>query len=139
MRNIRKKLKYLLPVLLVLMFAGLILSRIYRPEPSNPEPEVQINASEAENHIGKAAKVCGKVASSEFLPQIKGKPTFLNLGRPYPNQFFTVVIWNDDRNRWRQSPKKLYAKQKICVIGVIETHKNIPQIIVKMPGQIELQ
>jgi hypothetical protein len=27
----------------------------------------------------------------------RGKPTFINFDRPYPNQDFTVMIWHDER------------------------------------------
>lgn len=139
MKNIRKWLKYLFPALIAVIVAGLILSRVYKPESSPPKPEVRINASEAAEHIGTAAEVCGEVASADYLPQVNGEPTFLNLGRAYPNQHFTAVIWGSNRNKWRESPEQLYSSREICVSGIIETHEGTPQIIVDRPAQIEIQ
>lgn len=90
------------------MIAGLVLSRIYQPESSPPEPEVRITAAEAGDHIGTPAEVCGKVASVNYLKQVGGEPTFINLGRSYPNQTFTAVIWGDDRAKWTNPPEQQY-------------------------------
>lgn len=139
MKNIRKQLKYILPILIGIMIVGLVLSRIYQPDRSPVEPEVRINASEASDYIGTAAEVCGKVASADYLPQINGKPTFLNLERPYPNQLFTAVIWGDNRGIWSEAPEQRYDNREICVSGIIETHEGTPQIIVDTPDQITIQ
>ncbi len=139
MKNIRKRLKYIFPVLILIMVAGLILSRVYQPDSSSPKPEVRINAEEAADYIGTAAEVCGEVASAEYLPRIGGEPTFINLGRAHPNQFFTVVIWGDNRGKWANSPEQKYVNSEICVSGMVEIHEGTPQIIVDKPDQIVIQ
>lgn len=139
MKNIRKRLKYIFPVLILIMVIGLVLSRIYQPDSPPPEPEVKITAAKASEYIGTAAEVCGEVASADYLPQIGGKPTFLNLGKAHPNQLFTVVIWGRDRGKWTRPPEQQYNGRKICVSGIIETNEGTPQIIVDRPSQIELQ
>lgn len=139
MKNIRNNLNYIFPVLIGIMIAGLVLSRIYQPESSSPEPEVRITAAEARDHIGTPAVVCGKVASADYLQQVGGEPTFINLGRPYPNQTFTAVIWGDNRAKWTKPPEQQYEGQEVCVTGRIESHEGTPQIIVSSPGQIAIQ
>jgi hypothetical protein len=139
MKSIRKRLKYIFPILIVIMVVGLILSRVYQPEFSPPEPEVRIEASEATDYIGTAAEVCGRVASTDYVPQLGGEPTFINLGRAHPNQLFTAVIWNSDRAKWIEQPEQLYLKEEICISGMIEMHEGTPQIIVESPEQIEIQ
>ncbi len=139
MKDLRSYLKYLLPALIVIMIAGLLLSRMDWPDPASTEPEVRIKAKEAIEYIGKAAEVCGKVASLDYLPQINGEPTFLNLGRPYPSQYFTAVIWGSDRARWNTSPDQQYENRNICVTGRIELYEGTPQIIVESPRQVEIQ
>jgi hypothetical protein len=51
-----------------------------------------IAASEAKNHIGEKATVCGKVVSAHYAARSRSQPTFLNLDKPYPQQIFTIVI-----------------------------------------------
>ncbi len=136
MKNIRKRLKYIFPAIILVMIAGLVLSRVYSPDPSTAEPEVRIGPVEAADHVGTVAEVCGEVASADYLPQVGGQPTFLNLGRPYPNQPFTAVIWGNNLSKWAEAPEQLYAGRTVCVTGLIETHEGTPQIIVEGPGQI---
>jgi len=46
------------------------------------------SASEAKEHFGESATVCGDVVSTRYAASTKGQPTFLNLDKPYPNQGF---------------------------------------------------
>lgn len=139
MKNFREYLKYFFPVLIIIVIAGFLLSRVDQPDSGFPTPEVRIKAEKANAYIGKVAEVCGKVESADYLPQINGEPTFLNLGRPYPNQHFTAVIWGSDRIRWNTSPDQQYENRNICVSGRIELYEGTPQIIVETPRQIEIQ
>lgn len=99
----------------------------------------EIRPGEAGAHVGKHRTVCGQVASATFAVQTRRQPTFLNLDRPYPNQIFTVVIWGQDRPKFRTAPEKLYSGKQVCVSGVISTYKGVPQIIVNEPTQISLR
>jgi hypothetical protein len=54
----------------------------------------------AANHVGETATVCGTVASANYAAGSRGSPTFLNLGKPYPNHVFTAVIWGSDRPKF---------------------------------------
>ena len=124
--SFRKNLKYILPVVILIMVFGLILSRVYTPDPGIPEPEIRIHSDEAKDHIGKAAEVCGMTASVRFIPEIGGAPTF------------TAVIWGENRSKWESSPESIYPEQEICVNGRIESHEGTPQIEVRNPEQIRL-
>ncbi|MBD3615159.1 MAG: DNA-binding protein [Gracilimonas sp.] len=134
--SFRKNLKIILPVVILIMVVGLIFSRVFQPEPGIPRPEVKINASEANDHIGEAAEVCGEVANARFIPQISGQPTFVNFGQPNPNQDFTVVIWGENRTKWEQLPENIYPKNEVCVTGRIESHEGTPQIEALSPNQV---
>lgn len=136
--SFRKNLKFLLPAAILIMLVGLVLSRVYQPEPGIPEPKISISSQEAVHHIGKAAEVCGNVANARFIPQIGGKPTFINFGQPKPNQHFTAVIWGENRAKWDSPPEQIYQNKEVCVIGRIESHEGTPQIEVINPEQIRL-
>src|SRR5712692_5691208 len=56
-----------------------------------------LGPEEAASHVGESTTVCGLVASATHAARSRGAPTFLNLGKPYPDQIFTAVIWGDDR------------------------------------------
>ncbi len=96
----------------------------------------RIRSSEAGQYVGKKVTVCGQVASTNFAARSRGRPTFLNLDRPYPNQIFTVVIWGENRAKFGGSPEQLYRSRRICVTGTVSTYRGQPQIVASDPSQI---
>jgi len=97
--------------------------------------QASISATEAKNHVGDKATVCGQVASTHYAARSRGNPTFINLDRPYPNQIFTVVIWGSDRPKFG-APEATYRNARICVTGEINVYRGTPQIIATQPSQI---
>ena len=91
---------------------------------------------EASSHIGEDATVCGKVVGTYYAKRSRGKPTFLNLDKAYPNQVFTVVIWGEDRVFFK-NPQNRYKGKNICVTGYIDSFRGVPQITVRTPSQIK--
>lgn len=94
-----------------------------------------VNSGEARNHVGETATVCDVVASAHYAPRSKGRPTFLNLGHPYPNPDFTAVIWGEDRAKFG-APENLEG-HRVCVTGAIQSYRGGPEIIVRDPGQVK--
>lgn len=99
-----------------------------------------ISWNEAACCVGQAVMVCGPVAGAKYASSSKGQPTFLDLGKPYPDpERFTVVIWGDDRGNFPQPPEEFYAGKEICVTGTVELYKGAPQIVVREPAQIAVR
>ena len=96
-----------------------------------------LSAAEARSHIGESATVCGRVASTKYARKTPGAPTFLNLDRPYPHQSFTVVIWGTERGEFG-TPETTYAEKRICITGLIRSHKGKAEIIARKPAQISV-
>ena len=117
-------------IILITAAAGLFLYADNKPE---------ITAAEAKQHVGEFTTVVGTVVSGKYISRSKGKPTFINLDKPYPNQIFTILIWGSDRSNFKQPPESLYYGKKIAVTGVIIEYKGITEIIVRNPSQIELK
>jgi hypothetical protein len=97
----------------------------------------KLSASEAKEHFGETATVCGEVVSARYADLTKGQPTFLNLGKPYPNQVFTVVIWGNNRGKFG-APESEYKGKRICVSGKITAYAGLPEIVVDEPKQIKI-
>jgi micrococcal nuclease len=98
-----------------------------------------IRPERAGKYIGKTKTVCGIVASSLHDEKLSGKPTFLNLNRPFPDQIFTVLIWGTDRPKFSEPPEKMFQGKRVCVTGVITVHDRTPQIAISDPSQITLE
>ncbi len=97
--------------------------------------QATLSPADAAGHVGQHAKVCGVVASATYAPRSKGAPTFLNLGKPYPNHIFTALIWGHARARFASPPESLQGST-ICVTGVISSYRGVSEIVVNQPSQI---
>lgn len=97
-----------------------------------------ISWSDASAHVGEMTIVEGPVVGTTFASSSNGQPTFLNIGRDYPDPGrFTVVIWGESRASFSTPPEDAYRGKTICVTGEIDTYQGIPQIVVSSPSQIE--
>jgi len=97
-----------------------------------------VTAREAAEHVGERVTVCGKVATVTFAERVRGRPTFINLDKPYPNQIFTAVIWGEDRGKFATPPEIAFQEKRICVTGTVKLYRRRPEIIVRDPSQIRL-
>jgi hypothetical protein len=98
----------------------------------------RITASEAKDHVGERATVCGQAASTRYADRTKGQPAFLNLDAPYPNQIFTIVIWGSDRAKFGE-PETKYRDKRVCATGSIKSYHGIPEIEAHDPTDIDVQ
>jgi hypothetical protein len=92
-----------------------------------------LTAAQAREHEGQNATICGTVASEHFASTSNGKPTFIDLDIPWPNQIFAVVIWEEDRKKVGTLPR---SGAHMCVKGLINYYHGVPEIIVRTNGQI---
>jgi DNA/RNA endonuclease YhcR with UshA esterase domain len=97
-----------------------------------------LKATEAKSHVGEMATVCGEVVSTRFASSTKGRPTFLNLDKPYPGQIFTIVIWGEDRAKFG-APEETYRGKHACVTGRITVYRGVPEVIATEPGQLRVE
>ncbi len=122
--------KKILKICIIIVFLFSFSPLIYTSYSQN-----HISPEDAHKYIGEYRTVCGTVASTIYSFQSEGKPTFLNLNKPYP--VFTIVIWGSDRNKFESPPERYYDQKRVCVKGEITIDKGKPQIVVKNPYQIE--
>lgn len=96
--------------------------------------------SEAINHIGERTTVYGPVIGATYASGSKGKPTFLNVGKNYPDpDRFTVLIWGENRSNFSPAPEIQYKGKTIYVYGLIEPYQGSAEIIVASPNQIQVK
>lgn len=97
----------------------------------------RVSAADANRYVTAIADVCGRVVDGR-----RGSgdtPTLLNLDRPFPNQPFTVVIWENDVSRFGGSPLDRYRNQNRCFFGEIGAFRGSPQMTVSGPDQVTPQ
>jgi hypothetical protein len=83
----------------------------------------------AYKYVGKRITVRGKVVDAKYVSNASGRPTFLNLGRAYPNpKRFTVVIWGKNRWRFPRRPERYYRGKTVLVNGLVRLYQGLPQM-----------
>ncbi|MBT5891516.1 MAG: hypothetical protein HOH24_07620 [Chromatiales bacterium] len=119
----------------ILIFAAVLVGCAKAPKPF---PEGSISPGETVGHLGETATVCGTVASGMQFPKLDGEPTFMNIGKPFPDQDFTVLIWGKNAGLFDQPLKRLKGKD-ICVTGLIVDGDSTPLIeLVDVEQLVEL-
>lgn len=99
-----------------------------------------IQWSDAVNHIGEKTTVCGSVIGVTYASSSNGKPTFINIGKNYPESGrFTALIWGENRSKFSPTPENQYKGKTVCVYGLIELYNGCAEIIVTSPSQITIQ
>ncbi|MEN3009797.1 MAG: thermonuclease family protein [Candidatus Bipolaricaulaceae bacterium] len=97
-----------------------------------------VAAEQAAQHYGEEIWVCGVVAS---VARLAYNRVFLNFGRPYPDQVFTVMVHEryvaafDEKfgPRWENR----LIGQVVCVYGKVEEYRGKPQILPTRPEQLQ--
>jgi hypothetical protein len=102
------------------------------------QTQKKLSASEAKDHTGETATVCGNVVNTHYAARNKGSPTFLNLDEPYPRQIFTILIWGSDRPKFGD-PETKYRNKRVCVTGMIKNYRGVPEIVADSPDQIKAE
>jgi len=98
-----------------------------------------VSWDKAKDHVGEKVTVKGPVVAAVYKPKIKSSPTFINIGKDYPDKGrFTVVIWGRDRDNFKTPPEKLYSGKTIEVTGEVITYKGVPEIIANSPKQVRI-
>ena len=77
---------------------------------------------------GQKKEICGKVVSTHFS---KNKHTFLNLDKAFPNQIFSLTIWNSNLHNFSYQPHIELKNKKVCIRGKISDNKGVPTMNVE--------
>ena len=71
---------------------------------------------------GEKKEICGTVVSTHLS---KNKHTFLNLDKSFPNQIFSLTIWNSNLHNFSYQPHIELKNKKVCVRGKITDNKGV--------------
>lgn len=121
-------------LLTVCLLAVLLLAGI-PARGQEPGEELVITATQASEHVGEVALVCGVVADTHYAQASTGRPTYINFEEPFPNAPFTAIIWGSDRGSFPWDPAALLGMD-ICVYGEIDRYRGKPQMKLVRPEQV---
>lgn len=84
-----------------------------------------VSVDQVHNFIGEKIEFCGEVSQVSTT----SKATYINFGGHYPKHQFSIVTWSN------QLPN-INENMQLCVSGVVESYKGIPQIVLQSQDQI---
>ncbi|GMV77229.1 MAG: hypothetical protein AMXMBFR79_03640 [Chitinophagaceae bacterium] len=94
----------------------------------------KLTPDEAAKRIGDTVTVCGKIYGGKFFD--KNKLTLLNMGAAYPKSPLTIVIYGENRDKFKNAPEVFYSNKNVCIKGLVQEFKGKPQIIIKKENEI---
>ena len=94
---------------------------------------------QAKRYAGRTRTVKGRVKGTKYASASKGRPTFLNIGRKYPNRSrFTVVIWGKHRAAFPSRPEDMYRGKKVLATGRIRMYRGSAQMFIRSPSKLRI-
>lgn len=84
---------------------------------------------------GKKHTVCGKVVSAK--KHNKGH-VFMNLDKQFPNQIFSVTIFNTNIKNFTYEPEVYLKNQEVCFTGKITDYKGTASMTVENGKEVKL-
>jgi hypothetical protein len=109
------------------------------PTSISSEPET-ISWSDAGNYVNQSKTVCGPVLRATFSQTTNGQPTYLDLGRAYPDPTrFSILIWGNQRANFSAEPENLYRGKTICATGKIASYRGTLEMEVRTATQIQVK
>jgi hypothetical protein len=98
-----------------------------------------VSWSEAAAHVGQSVALDGPVASASYRPDVSGQPTFVNLGRDYPDPTRAqLVVWGEHRAGFPgASPETmLHAGVRVCARGTLTSYNGVLEIIISSASEV---
>jgi hypothetical protein len=102
----------------------------------------RISASDAKNHTGETATVCGKVVDtkvSKYALAGRGKPVNLDLDQPEPHPVFFFVTFGSQGGANPEEAQAAYQGKSVCGTGKIAVVGAVPYIMAADRAQIKVQ
>lgn len=85
--------------------------------------------NEARAHIGKTLVVAGPLMKVTQRENVKGNPTWIEIGGSYPSdQRLMIIIWGQQKSNFPTLKTTHLEGKNVCVIGRILNYRGVPQI-----------
>jgi len=94
---------------------------------------------QAKRYVGHTKTVKGPVKGTKYASSSSGRPTFLNIGKNYPNRSrFIVVIWGKDRSAFPFRPEVFYRGKTVLATGRIRMYKGSAEMFIRSPSKLRV-
>ena len=96
--------------------------------------------NQASQFVNQTKTVCGPVMRTNFAKSTNGQPTFIDLGRAYPDSArFSILIWGSNRDKFPGAPETIYASKTLCATGKVVTYQGTLELEATSASQIQVK
>lgn len=97
----------------------------------------KINTVQARKYINtdKKVTVCGTVVSTH---KSKKGHVFINLDKSFPNQIFSITIWESSSVNFSYSPESFLTGKKVCVTGKVVDYKGTASMYIESEKHVDI-
>ena len=96
-----------------------------RPLTNKQMPKNCVNTVDAKYFLNQKVTVCGTVVSTK---KTNSGSVFINLDTKFPNQIFSISIWEKDIKNFAYAPEIELKGKRICVTGMPKDYKGVPSM-----------
>jgi hypothetical protein len=95
--------------------------------------------NQAKSYVGLTKTVKGAVKGTTYASSTSGQPTFLNIGKNYPNRArFTVVIWGKYRSAFPSNLGAYCRGKTVLATGRIRMYQGSAQMFISSPSKLRI-
>ena len=95
-----------------------------------------VNWSHAKQYTGKKVAIQGPIVRVTQRQDVQGSPTWIEIGAAYPSESrLTLVVWGDDRSAFEPVISSQLQSRIVCVKGIVQLYRQLPQIELHSPEQ----
>jgi very-short-patch-repair endonuclease len=94
---------------------------------------------QAGQHIGQTVAVVGPLMKVTNRENIRGNPTWIDIGALYPNtERLVLVIWGEQKSEFPMMMPGQLEGRSVCIIGQIKNYKSTFQIELRTSSQLKV-
>lgn len=100
-------------------------------------PLKRIQAKDVLAHIGDSVQFCSIVYNVHPVATAGEKAIELNLQADYSQPVINLLIADDDRTKFADTPPADFLNKEICVSGVLQLRNKVPTMVVRQKEQLK--
>jgi hypothetical protein len=97
-----------------------------------------ISIDSLSSNLNKVVTICDSVASYN-ISKGKAPNIYISLGKPFPDQKLSIVIFTDSKDTFSYIPPQYLLNRKVCVTGKLTECKGRKQIIWNRETRIKVR
>lgn len=120
--------------------AGTSSPKTIAQDPQGTTCDNPVSWSSARDFVGQRVAVSGPVMEVVSREGMRGSPTWINIGAPFPaDERVAFIIWGQNLDRFGGDLESRLQGRSACGFGLLEEYRGSMQIELTSPGQLVMR